>query len=201
MNFSTTDQLSDNPGDLPPARRRRARRLLAPLDVDERATFLDRLAQRASPSFDFFLLSMIAGGLLSLGLLLDTPAFLVLGAALAPMMAPDIGVSLGVVAGSLRLFLRSLTGLLLGCLIVFLTGWFAGNYGRAWLSETQYLSHLHAQISWPNFLVLAVSAMLTTVSFVRSESYESPLISALPSAALAYELYVPLALKCASVAY
>ena len=194
MNFSTTDQLSDNPGDLPPARRRRARRLLAPLDVDERATFLDRLAQRASPSFDFFLLSMIAGGLLSLGLLLDTPAFLVLGAALAPMMAPAIGVSLGVVAGSLRLFLRSLTGLLLGCLIVFLTGWFAGNYGRAWLSETQYLSHLHAQISWPNFLVLAVSAMLTTVSFVRSESYESPLISALPSAALAYELYVPLAL-------
>ena len=171
MNFSTTDQLSDNPGDLPPARRRRAHRLLAPLDVDERATFLDRLAQRASPSFDFFLLSMIAGGLLSLGLLVDTPAFLVLGAALAPMMAPAIGVSLGVVAGSLRLFLRSLTGLLLGCLIVFLTGWFAGNYGRAWLSETQYLSHLHAQISWPNFLVLAVSAMLTTVSFVRSESY------------------------------
>ncbi len=180
MNFSTTDQLSDNPDELPPARRRRARRLLAPLEADERATFLDRLAHRASPSFDFFLLSLIAGFLLSLGLLLDTPAFLILGAALAPLMAPAIGISLGVVAGSVRLFLRSLAGLLVGCVIVFLTGWVAGNYGRAWLSETQYLSHLHAQISWPNFLVLAVSAMLTAVSFVRSESYETAPISALP---------------------
>jgi hypothetical protein len=127
-------------------------------------------------------------------LLLDTPAFLILGAALAPLMAPAIGICLGTVVGSVRLFLRSLLGLLIGCLIVFLTGWVAGTYGRAWLSETQYLSHLHAQISWPNFLVLAVSSILTTVSLVRSESYEYPTISALPSAALAYELYVPLAL-------
>ena len=194
MNFSTTDQLSDNPDELPPARRRRARRLLAPLDADERATFLDKLAHRASPSFDFFLLSLISGCLISLGLLLDTPAFLVLGAALAPLMAPAVGVCLGTVVGSVRLFLRSLSGLLIGCLIVFLTGWVAGTYGRAWLSETQYLSHLHAQISWPNFLVLAISSILTTVSLVRSESFEHPAISALPSAALAYELYVPLAL-------
>jgi uncharacterized membrane protein len=194
MNFSTTDQLSDNPDELPPARRRRARRLLAPLDADERATYLDRLAHRASPSFDFFLLSLVSGCLISLGLLLDTPAFLILGAALAPLMAPAIGVCLGTVVGSVRLFLRSLAGLLIGCLIVFLTGWVAGTYGRAWLSETQYLSHLHAQISWPNFLVLAVSSILTAVSLVRSESYEHPTISALPSAALAYELYVPLAL-------
>ncbi len=118
MNFSTTDQLSDNPDELPPARRRRARRLLAPLDADERATFMDKLAHRASPSLDFFLLSLISGCLLSLGLLLDTPAFLILGAALAPLMAPVVGVCLGTVAGSVRLFLRSLAGLLIGCLIV-----------------------------------------------------------------------------------
>jgi uncharacterized membrane protein len=194
MNFSTTDQLSDNPDELPPARRRRARRLLAPLDADERATFLDKLAHRASPSFDFFLLSLISGCLLSLGLLLDTPAFLILGAALAPLMAPAIGVSLGTVAGSVRLFLRSLLGLLIGCMIVFLTGWAAGNYGQPWLAETQYLSHLQAQISWPNFLVLGISAILTAVSLVRSETYESSSISALPSAALAYELFLPLAI-------
>jgi Domain of unknown function (DUF389) len=110
------------------------------------------------------------------------------------LMAPAIGISLGTVAGSMSLFLRSLLGLLIGGLIVLLTGWIAGTFGRDWLSETQYLSHLHAQISWPNFLVLSISSILTAVSLVRSESYQNSTISTLPSAALAYELFVPLAL-------
>jgi len=194
MNFWTTDQRSDNPDELPPARRRRARRLLAPLEADERAAFLDKAALRVSPSFDFFWLSLVAGCLFSLGLLLDTPAFLILGAALSPLMSPAIGVSLGAVAGSARLFQRSLGGLFAGCLIVFLTGWVAGTYGQAWLVKTQYLSHLHAQISWPNFLTLAVSAILTALSLARPKSSDLPTISYLPSAALAYELFVPLAL-------
>jgi uncharacterized membrane protein len=192
MNFPTTEQHPDDPESMPPARRRRARRLLAPLDSDERATFLDELAHRASPSFDFFLLSLVSGLLFSIGLLFDTPAFLILGAALAPLMAPAIGISLGTVVGSVRLFLRSLSGLLIGCLIVLLAGWAAGRYGQTWFVETQYLSHLHAQISWPNFLVLAVSAVLTTISLVRTEEPVGRAITAMPSAALAYQLYLPL---------
>jgi len=192
MNFSSTDQLPDDPDKLPPARRRRARRLLAPLNADERATFLDKLAHHASPSIDFFLLSLVSGAILGLGLLLDTPAFLILGAALAPLMAPVIGVSLGTVVGSTRLFLRSLLGLLIGCLIAFLAGWAIGSFGLPWLEQTQYLSHLHAQISWPNFLVLAVSAVATAALLVRAESPEAGSIQVLPSVALAYQLYVPL---------
>ena len=42
--------------------------------------------------------------------------------------------------------------------------------------------------------MLAVSSILTAVTLVRLESYESSSLGALPSAALAYELYVPLAL-------
>jgi hypothetical protein len=91
-----------------------------------------------------------------------------------------------------RLFLRSLSGLLIGCLIVLLAGWAAGRYGQTWFVETQYLSHLHAQISWPNFLVLAVSAVLTTISLVRTEEPVGRAITAMPSAALAYQLYLPL---------
>lgn len=193
MNFSTIEQRPDNPDNLPPARRRRARRLLTPLNSDERLSFLEDLARRASPSFDFFLLSLVSGLLLGVGWLLDTPAFLVLGAALAPLMAPAIGVSLGIVTGSARLFLNSLVGLLAGCLIVMASGWAIGSYGQPWMAETQYLSHLHAQISWPNFLVLAVSAIFTTISLVRSEESQGRSITALPSAALAYALFVPLA--------
>ena len=62
-----------------------------------------------------------------------------------------------------------------------------------WLGKTLLdpdLSHAyqHAQLSWLNFIVLAVGAFLLTASMTRSES--NPLVS---SVALAYELYIPLA--------
>lgn len=193
MNFLTSEQLPNDPDRLPPARRRRAKRLLAPLDQDERADFLDELAHRASPSFDFFFLSLISGILMSLGLMLDTLALLVLGAALAPLMAPAVGISLGTVIGSSRLFLRSLGGLLLGCLIVFLAGWGGGLLGQNLPENPHYLAVLHSQISWPNFLVLAVSAILATAFLVRGDGYPGRLISAFPNVALAYQLFLPLA--------
>jgi hypothetical protein len=193
MNFPTSEQHPDNPDELPPARRRRAQRLLAPLNSDERATFLDELAHRASPSFDFFLLSFFSGLALTAGLLQDTPALLVLGAALAPLMAPVIGMSLGSIVGSLRLFLRSLVGLLVGCLIILAASWAGAKYGEVWRSDTLYLSHLHAQVSWVNFAVLAVCSVLSTISLVKAENSPGRLITVIPSAALAYELFMPLA--------
>jgi hypothetical protein len=133
MSLPPNEQIPDDPNQLPPARRRRARRLLAPLEADERAAFLDRLAHRASPSFDFFLFSLLAGAVLSIGLLLNSLAILVLGAVLAPLMAPAVGVALGTVIGSVRFFVRSLAGLLIGSLLVFLVGVLAGYAIRPWL--------------------------------------------------------------------
>jgi len=112
----------DDPDRLPPARRRRARRLLAPVDANERAAFIDRVAHRASPSFDFFLFSLLAGGVIAAGFLLDSSALLLLGALAAPLMAPAVGLSLGTVIGSGRFFFRSLLGLLIGGMLVFLIG-------------------------------------------------------------------------------
>ncbi|MGB2909550.1 MAG: hypothetical protein WBB55_03110, partial [Anaerolineales bacterium] len=82
MNIPKIEYHPDDPDDLPPARRRRARRILAPLDADEQASLLDAIAHHAAPSFDFFLFSLIAGLVISAGLLLNEPALLVLGASL-----------------------------------------------------------------------------------------------------------------------
>ncbi|MGB7094393.1 MAG: hypothetical protein WBD62_07065, partial [Anaerolineales bacterium] len=90
----------DDPEQLSPARRRRARRLLAPMEAEDRIDFLDKVAHRASPSFDFFLFSLLAGAVIAVGYLLDSQPILVLSAILAPMMAPVIGVALGMVVGS-----------------------------------------------------------------------------------------------------
>src|SRR3970282_1308144 len=115
MNQYNSKATPDDPDRLPPARRRRAHRLLAPVEVDERAAFLATVAHRASPSFDFFLFSLLAGAIFGVGLIFDSPALLVLGAIFSPLMAPAVGLALGTVIGSVRFFFRSLVGLLIGC--------------------------------------------------------------------------------------
>lgn len=187
MNQYYANLTPDDPDSLPPARRRRARRLLAPMDADERAAFLAVVAHRASPSFDFFLFSLFAGAIFGVGLIFDSPALLVLGAIFSPLIAPAVGLALGTVIGSVRFFFRSLAGLLIGCLLVFLAGALAGYVARLWLPLQLNQAHLHAQLSWFNFLVLAVGAGLTAASMVRSEAD-----AALPGVALAYGLYLPL---------
>jgi hypothetical protein len=187
MNQYNSEQYPDDPDRLPPARRRRARRLLAPLEADERAAFLDVIAHRASPSFDFFLFSLLAGSVISGGMLLDAPPFLVLGTLLAPLMAPVVGIALGTVIGSVSHFVRSLVGMFIGSLLVFAIGSLTGYAARLWLPLDLKQAHLAAQISWTNFLVLALGAILTAASMVRSQRS-----AVLPSVALAYELYLPL---------
>lgn len=192
MPVHQSETFPEDPDFLPPARRRRARRILAPLDVDERSLFLDQIARRASPSFDFFLFSATTGLVLGIGLLFDSPALLVLGAIFAPVMAPITGIALGTVVGSARHFLRSLIGFLIGSILVFLGGWITGLVGGVLLQSGVSLkltqAHYHAQISWVGFLVLAIGAGLTMAAMSSDERN-----AAAPSVALAYELYLPLA--------
>jgi hypothetical protein len=187
MNQFNSQPIPEDPDNLPPARRRRARRLLAPLDVDERTNFIDEIAHRASPTFDFFLFSLLAGVVFAIGFLLDSPALLVLGALLAPLMAPAVGMSLGTVIGSLRFFLRSLIGLAFGSGLVFAAGVGAGYATHYFQPEQLTQAHLHAQLSPYNFLALAVGSIFTCTAMVRS-----PNRPVLPSVALAYGLYLPL---------
>jgi len=188
MNLPMAEHIPNDPDHLPPARRRRARRLLAPLDADERAVLVDEIAHRASPTFDFFLFSLLAGIVISAGLVLDQPAILLLGALIAPLMAPVIGLSLATVVGSVRFFLRSLVGFLIGSALVFLAGFIAGNLARSWSPSPLLQAYSHAQLSWANFLLLALGAIFTSAAMLRDT--QRPVIA---SVALAYTLYIPLA--------
>ncbi|HWQ84774.1 MAG TPA: DUF389 domain-containing protein, partial [Anaerolineales bacterium] len=187
MNLSQPDPIPDDPNRLPPARRRRALRLLAPLDADERASFSAELALRISPSFDFFLFSVISAFIMGIGLLLSAPALLVLGAIFAPPMAPVIGASLGTVLGSFRFFFRSLFGIILASLLVFSVGYGAGRLALSGPANDFGLASIYAQLNWTNFLLLALAAILTAAGIARSN--RGPLLA---SVGLAYELYLPL---------
>lgn len=188
MSLPKTELLPDDPERLPPARRRRARRLLAPLDADERVAFLDELAHRSSPNFDFYLFSFLAGLVMGVGFLLDAPSVLLLGALAAPLMGPALGLSLGTVIGSLRFFLRSFFGLLLGGALAFWGGAMAGAITTLWQPAGLEQIFDFTRLSWSNFIVLAAGMVLTGLATMHSER---PAL--VPSVAIAYELYLPLA--------
>jgi hypothetical protein len=178
---------------LPRARRRRAQRMLVPPGADERAALLEDLARRAFPSLEFFLFALLCGAVIGLGYLLNSPALLLLGLLIAPVLTPWVGMTLSVLTGSWRFFLQTLAGLAVAGLLVFLTGALAGFVGRFWQPGGIFFADLHSQIWWhsylwwPDLLLTTLGAALLTISFVRSEG--KPL---LPSILLAYSLFLPL---------
>ena len=187
MSLPKTEHIPDDPDLMPPARRRRARRLLAPLEADERAVVLEQLRRRTSPSFDFFLFSVLSGIVFAIGLMLDSPIVLLLAAIFAPLMAPMIGLSLGTAAGSYRFFFRSLLAFTIGSIMVFAIGLGTGFLGRLYPPVSLDQAYLNAELSTINFIVLTVGAILTAATMVHHERSPSA-----PSVALAYTLYLPL---------
>ncbi|MCW5873178.1 MAG: DUF389 domain-containing protein [Anaerolineales bacterium] len=179
-------QPEDDP-QLPAARRRHARRsLFGPLGVDERSLALEAMARKTTPSFDFFLYSLLAGVVISLGLLFNSPFLLVVGALLAPLMSPAVGVALGTALGSSKHFARNLGALLLAGGFVFLTGLAAGVFNTA-EPQLQGTAGLHALLSWPGLLSMGIAGALLSALLIREQSPQAA------SLLLSYGLYVPLA--------
>lgn len=168
-------------------RRRERRRIISPLTPDEKTKYIEGVIRKATPSFDFFLFSFLSGGILGAGFLLDSPYMLMLGALLAPQMAPLVGVSLGTVLGSGKHFARSFAALMVGGFLVTLVGALAGYGARLWLPMELLQIHLHTQMTWPPFIVVGIGAILTTATLVKDKQRPE-----IPSITLAYGLYLPL---------
>jgi uncharacterized membrane protein len=161
--------------------------MLTQLRADERETFLEGLAQLVSPGIDFFLLALLAGIALGLGFRFDQHALLVAGALLAPRMAPLLGIALSAVSGSPRFFLRMLASFSVGALILAIVAGLIGglSFGD---TPTHLLAQGHIRLNLIDFAIVMVAAVLITVRLSRDER-----IASLPSAAIAYELMLPLA--------
>ena len=169
------------------ARRRRARRTFFPKDAEGRAAVVATLAKRAYPSYELFIYSIICGAVLGVGFILDSYGVLVLGILFAPLMAPWVGLTLSIISGLPRLFFQTLAGLLISALLVFASSALAGLASRLILPHTFNAAFTLSRLWWPDLAVMAVGAVLLTVSFARSESKPY-----LPSVVVAYELFMPL---------
>ena len=161
--------------------------MLVPPGADERAALLSSLARRAFPSFEFFLFALFCGAVLGAAYLLDSPALLLLGILLAPLLTPWVGLTLAIQTGSWRFFFLTLGAVLFASLLVFSTGALAGLAGHLWLPLRLFHANIHSHLWWPDLFLVALGAILLTISFVRSE--QKPI---LPSIMLAYGLFLPL---------
>lgn len=191
MTNLTSEQYPDDPNHLPPARRRRSRRLIAPLGLDERATFLDQLANRTAPSFDFFLFSFLSGALIGIGLLFNSTSIIVLGCLIAPLLAPIFGLALAITIGSWRLFFQNSGGILIAALLTLLGGALSGLLVRV-------LFLLHIPLTFSESLLQSHFSIATLFVLIVASGFLSLLLShpdkqaQLISAALCYTLYPPL---------
>lgn len=189
MSIPKSEQFPDEQDNLPPARRRRAQRGLIPDDLKSEVQGIDALARETIPTFDFFLFSLFSAAILTVGILVNAPALLVLGVLAAPPLTPFIGIALGAATGSIKFFLQRLIGSLIAGGFVFLVGILGGYTTPIFQGiDVQAITH-HAQLTWPHLLLLIVGTLFTIQGVTRKEN--SPLLS---SVALAYELYIPLAI-------
>ena len=171
------------------ARRRRAhRRVYFPTDEGERSALFTHLAKRAFPSYELFIFALVAGAIMGLGYFLDSQSLLIFGVLVAPLLTPWIGMSLGIIAGTGRLFIQTFIALVVSSLLILIGGIIAGYATRIFPQPRTYNeAFMHSRLWAPDFFVLAIGAILITLSFVRSE--QRPY---LPSALVAYELFLPL---------
>jgi len=190
MDLPKTNHTPDDLQNLPPARRRKVSRQLTPIISPNTETFLDDFALRLTPSFDLFLYSLIAVLAISIGFLIDSPAFLVLGALFAPSMTPVAGLALGMVTGSIRFFARSLVSLLIVTLLVLLISTLGGYIAKL-MDVTELIQiYYHSQLTWHHLLVLGIGTALTTKSLVKVNRR-----GVVAGVALNYELFLPLAVS------
>jgi len=168
------------------ARRRRAQRMLTQLRADEREVFLEELGHQVSPGVELFVASLLAGLLIGLGFRFEQQALLVAGALLAPRMGPLIGLALAAVSGSPRFFLRLLAGVAVAAVLAGVASGLAGGLGTD-PADSSILAAGHVKLNLIDFGLLLAGAVFLARGLGRN-SHLAPL----PSAAVAYEVLLPL---------
>lgn len=171
-------------------RRRRRKRLSLYGRADERSVFLGNLTHSATPSVDFFPLSILTGIILGAAFFFDLRPLYILAVLAAPFMAPLAGLSLATVSGSVRFFFHSLGALLIGAGMVFGLGALCGVAAGTWPDLSNIDPLWTANFTWADTGLLLVGTVFMAGRLYRNPQQNPPLASA----ALAYELYLPVTL-------
>jgi len=189
MSLPTSEPIPSQPeSNTSTVRRRRIHRASVQRTDDEHSTWLAALTHQLTPSFDFFLASLLSALVLAIALLLFSDALLVLGVLFAPFLGPVIGIAFGSTNGTARLLFKSVLSLAAAGLFIFGFGALAGASMPMLPLTPRPLFTNWTTYEWPNFVVLAVGVGLSVYMLVRSPR-QRPLVA---NIAIAYGLFPPL---------
>lgn len=167
---------------------RRRRRTTRSTDlINDQEDQIESLSQRAVASLDFFLFVLLSSVVIGLGYILDSPAILILGVVIVPILSPWMGTALATATGDYRLFRQTFGGMLTAFVFIFITGLLAGFLLRFIQPLTSSQAFYHARLWWPDLLMLVLGTATLMIGFLQSD--EKPVI---PSLLVAYELFLPI---------
>lgn len=113
------------------------------LSLERQQKVKDQITKEAKGDLDFYLLSVLAGIIITFGLIIDNSAIIIGGMLLTPLVWPMLALALAIVRGSIRLFEVSLFTIVKISLIIIivslLIGWVSPfhEFGQELLSRTQ----------------------------------------------------------------
>ena len=170
----------------PSRRRRRSSKITDRLSASEMGAQLTSVIQKTSPSLDFFIYSFLCGCILGIGYILDTPAILLMGILVAPVLGPWVGTALSAATGEARVFRETFGGVLTSMTIVFVISVLAGYASRFFQPMTSSQALYHSHLWWPDLLMLVIGTASLIITFIHTD--EKPII---PSLMVAYEIFLP----------
>ncbi len=170
----------------PIRRRRRATNLAGSTNTSEIGEQLASIIQRASPTVDFFIYSFLCGCILGIGYLLDTPAILIMGILVIPVLGPWVGTAISAATGEIRVFRETFGGMLTSMTVVFAISLLAGFATRFFQPMTSSQAFYHSRLWWPDLLMLVIGTASLTITFIHTD--EKPIVQ---SMMVAYEIFLP----------
>ena len=174
--------------ELPPARKRRRQQFVLPSDPSEQASAMHELSLKVTPALEYYGYSLLAGAVLTVGLIFNLDVLLVIAALLAPFMAPLLGLSLSTLIGSTRFFFKSLAAFLLSGLIFFFCGAVGGVIEKAIHHPAQAPLLAIPFLTWPTILLITLGTA-ASVYFVVHTKDQKPLVA---SVAITYAILIPI---------
>lgn len=101
--------------------------LFPTLEAEERSTVYREIRDGARADVDFFVMMSLAATIATLGLLLSSPALIIGGMLVAPLMSPIIGIGLAIALGNMRLLRDAAESTVKGIFLTVVVALFLGS--------------------------------------------------------------------------
>jgi len=159
--------------------------LFPKLEAEERSTVYRQVREGAGADIDYFVMISLAAIIATLGLLLNSPAVIIGGMLVAPLMSPIIGIALAIALGNIRLLRNAAESTIKGIFLALVIALFLASISPLAEANEEILAR-----TTPNLLDLVV-ALASGAAGAYAVSRKD-VSAALPGVAIAAALVPPL---------